>query len=176
MESLGVISKVEKSTDWVNGMVLVGKPNSNLRICLDSRPLNKAVRRHHYPIPTVEEITSKMEGATYFAKLDASSGYWQVKVDEGSADLLTFSTPFGRYRFNRMSFGIISASEIFQREVEKVIEKVNGAISAQDDIIIWGMYTTRMQTVCAKCVCMCVCCRPVLVVVSASAVATRSEE
>ena len=137
MESLGVISKVEKSTDWVNGMVLVEKPNGNLHICLDSRPLNKAVKRHHYPIPTVEEITSKMEGATYFAKLDASSGYWQVKVDEGSADLLTFSTPFGRYRFNRMPFGIISASEIFQREVEKIIEKVNGAISAQDDIIIW---------------------------------------
>ena len=145
MESLNVISKVEKSTDWVNGMVIVEKPNGKLRICLDPRPLNKAIKRHHHPMPTVEEITAKMKGAKYFAKLDASSGYWQIKVDEESADILTFSSPYGRYRFNRMPFGIKSASEIFQREVEKIINGVKGAMNAQDDILIWGKTKIELQ-------------------------------
>ena len=136
MEKLGVISKVDKSTDWVSGMAVVEKPDGKLRICLDPRPLNKGIKRHYYPMPTLEEITARMAGAQYFAKLDAISGYWQIKVDEASADLLTFSTPFGRYQFNRMPFGIRSASEIFQRIVERVIENVEGAMNFQDDILI----------------------------------------
>ena len=60
MESLEVISKLEKSTEWVNGMVIVEKPNGKLRICLDPRPSNKAIKRHHQPMPTVEEITTRM--------------------------------------------------------------------------------------------------------------------
>ena len=138
MESLGVISKVEHSTDWVSGLTLIEKPDHSLRVCLDPRPLNKAIKRHHYPMQTIENICAEMEGASYFAKMDASSGYWQVLVDEESANLLTFGTPFARYRFNRMPFGIKSASEVFQREVEKIVKKVDGAVNAQDDIIVWG--------------------------------------
>ena len=44
MEKLGIIEKVEKSTDWVNALVVVSKPNGNLRVCLDPRPLNQAIK------------------------------------------------------------------------------------------------------------------------------------
>ena len=59
---------------------------------------------------------SEMSGAQYYFKLDASNGYWQIKVDEESSRLLTFNTPFGKYRFKRLSFGIHSASEVFQKK------------------------------------------------------------
>ena len=88
--------------------------------------------------PSSEEIFSHMEGAQIFSKPDASSGYWQIPVDDERSYLLTFSTPFGRYRFKRMTYGIYSASEIFQKAVADIISSINNTTNLQDDIIIWG--------------------------------------
>ena len=111
----------------------MSKPNGDLRISLDPRPLNKAIKRLHHRLPTAaEEIISEMAGAQYFSKLDASSGYWQVKVDDESSDLLTFGTPFGWYCFKRLPFGIHSASEVFQAEVASIIENIPGCANSQD--------------------------------------------
>ena len=138
MMKLEIIEPVEKPTDWVNALVIVSKPNGKLRICLDPRPLNKAIKRQHHKLPTAEEIISQMHGAHYFTKLDASNGFWQIRVDNESADLLTFDTPFGRYRFKRLPFGIHSASEVFQAEVANIISGIEGCANSQDDIIVWG--------------------------------------
>ena len=117
MVDLETIEQVEKPTDWVNALVMVSKPNGDLRICLDPRHLNKAIKRQHHRLPTAEEIISEMAGACYFSKLDASSGFWQVKVDDEGADLLTFGTRFGRYRFKRLPFGIDSASDVSEQKL-----------------------------------------------------------
>ena len=116
MEQTKVIKKVEEPTDWVNAMVVVEKPcTKKLRICLDPRPLNKAILREHYQLPTLEDISTRLTGAKVFSKLDASHGYWQVPLDEESQLLTTFNSPFGRYCYTRMPFGIKSAQEIFQK-------------------------------------------------------------
>ena len=65
-------------------------------------------------------------------KLDASSGYWQIKVDQESSKLLTFNTPFGRYRFLRLPYGVHSASEVFQASVAKILEGIEGCCNSQD--------------------------------------------
>ena len=134
---LGVIKPITEPTDWVNQIVVGRKPNGKLRMCLDPRDLNRAIKRHHFKLPTAEELFAEMKGAKYFTKLDTSSGYWQIQVDEESSKLLTFATPFGRYRYKRLPFGIISASEIFQQNVAGIIEGCAGARNSQDDIIIW---------------------------------------
>ena len=79
-----------------------------------------------------------MSGAKYFSKLDASSGYWQIPLDEASSNLTAFSTPFGRYKYTRLPFGLPSASEVFQKKVAEVIEGIDGSRNYQDDIIVWG--------------------------------------
>ncbi len=61
-----------------------------------------------------------MPNATVFSTLDARSGFWQIKLDYESSLLTTFSTPFGRYRFLRMPFGVTSASEVIQRAMEEL--------------------------------------------------------
>ena len=104
MDDLDIIEPLQKPTDWVNGLVVVEEPNRKLRLCLDPRPLNKAIKREHLHLPTAEEIFSEMSGASHFSKLDASSGYWQIKVDRHSSNLLAFGTPSGRYRFKRLPF------------------------------------------------------------------------
>ena len=79
-----------------------------------------------------------MNGARYFTKLDASSGYWQTKLDEESSKLLCFNSPFGRYKFNRLPFGVSCASEMFQMDIAEIVEGTEGVANAQDDIIVWG--------------------------------------
>ena len=76
MCSQGIIVPVNQPTDWVNAMVVVEKKNMDkLRICIDPRPLNKAIKREHYHLPTIEEITTRLSGAKYFSTLNASSGF-----------------------------------------------------------------------------------------------------
>ena len=60
----GIIVPVEEPTDWVNSLVVREKPNGSLRVCLDPRDLNKAIKREHYPVPTVEIVTTKLHGST----------------------------------------------------------------------------------------------------------------
>ena len=138
MESTGVIEKVTTPTDWVNSLVVVEKPNGKLRICLDPKDLNAAIKRPHYPMPTLDDAVSKMAGARYFTKLDAKSGYWQMKLSKDSSYLTTFNTPFGRYRFLRLPFGIVSAQDDFQRKMDETFEGIPGVTSLVDDVIVFG--------------------------------------
>ena len=64
---------------------------------------------------TIEEVVAKMPEAKYFAVIDAKTGFWQIPLDENSLMYTAFNTPFGRYRFKRMPYGIKSGSEVFQR-------------------------------------------------------------
>ncbi len=73
MEANGIIKKVDGPTAWVNSMVVNEKRSGKLRICIDPRDLNKAILREHYQLPTQQEITSRLTGAKYFSKLDATS-------------------------------------------------------------------------------------------------------
>lgn len=112
MEECNVICKVTKPTEWVNALIVVEKPRtSKLRVCLDPRALNKAIQRPQYPLLTLEDVTRKLAGARYFSVLDVRSGYWAIKLSKPSSLLTTFNTPFGRYRFLRLPFGINIAQD-----------------------------------------------------------------
>ncbi|XP_047037821.1 uncharacterized protein K02A2.6-like isoform X1 [Helicoverpa zea] len=138
MESMGVIEKVNKPTQWVNNLVLVRKPNGKLRICIDPRALNKFILQPKYQLPTIDEIKSKMQNAKVFALLDASNGFWMLKLDDESSDLCTFITPFGRYRFRRLPFGVSCAPEEFSRVISQMFENVEGVIPYLDDLCVYA--------------------------------------
>ncbi len=119
MKKSGIIVKVEEPTEWVNSLVVIEKPNGQLRLCLDPRDLNKVLKREHYQLPTFEEISTRLAGATCFTKIDANKGYWQIPLDEASSYLTTMNSPFGRYRFTRLPFGIHSAQEVFHKRISQ---------------------------------------------------------
>ena len=137
MEAEGVIEKVDQPTDWVNSMVTVIKPHKT-RICLDPRNLNEAIKREHFPLPTIEEVTARMPNAKVFSVLDAKSGFWQIPLDESSSLFCTFNTPHGRYKFKRLPFGIKSAPEVFQKHMKQLLEGLDGVDVIMDDIPVWG--------------------------------------
>ncbi|CAC5380359.1 unnamed protein product [Mytilus coruscus] len=128
-------------------MVTVIKPNGKIRICIDPRDLNKAILREYYPLKTVEEVISQMPNAKVFSKLDATSGFWHIQLGEPSSKLCTFNTPFGRYRFARLPFGINSASEVFQKIVSEMVSDIEGAEAIIDDILIWTWSCTDTKPV-----------------------------
>ena len=137
MEKAEVVVKQKEPTDWVNSMVAVVKPNK-LRICIDPRDSNEAISREHFPMTTIVEVVADMPQAKVFSVLDATSGYWQVKLDEASSKLCTFNTPFGRYRFTRLPFGIKSAPEVFQNYMSELFADVEGVKVIVDDLLVWG--------------------------------------
>ena len=109
-----------------------------MRICIDPRNLNAAIQREHYQLPTIEEITSRLAGAKYFSKVDANSGHWQIPLDEESSYLTTFRTPFGRFRFLQLPFGLNCAQEVYHKRVHEMFDDMEGVETDIDDVLIFG--------------------------------------
>ena len=99
----GIIAKVDEPTDWVNSLVCVTKANGTLRLCLDPKDLNRAIKRPHHCTPTLDDVLPKLNGAKYFSIVDARSGYWNIKLNHVSSLYTTFNSPHGRYRFLQAS-------------------------------------------------------------------------
>ena len=117
---------------------------------VDYRRLNQAIKREVYPIPTLEDLTSKLSGATLFSKLDASSGFFQLPLDPASSLLTTFITPFGRKAFTRLPMGVSLGPECFQRKMHEMLENLPGVLCYMDDIVCFGdahTHDARLQQV-----------------------------
>ena len=138
MVASGVIREVTEPTDWCSAMVPVVKKTGAVRICVDLKQLNKAVRREHLMLPSLDDISPNLSNAKVFSTLDAASGFWQIPLDEDSQLLTTFITPFGRYAFRRLPFGISSAPEIFQKKMSALLDGLSGVEVIMDDILVYG--------------------------------------
>ena len=119
-------------------MVVTPKGNDKVRVCVDLTHLNRYVQRENHPLPTTDTTLAKLAGAKFFSLLDANSGFWQIKLSERSRPLTTFITPWGRYCFNVLPFGISSGSEKFQKCMNHILEGLDGVECNIDDILIYG--------------------------------------
>ncbi|XP_068240343.1 uncharacterized protein [Palaemon carinicauda] len=135
---LEVIRPEAEPTDWVSSITCVTKLDGSLRICLDPKDLNSALKRGQHHTPTVEELTHVFAGATVFSKLDAKHGYWCIPLDHDSQLLTTFNSPFRRYCFRRLPFGLNVSLNLFQRVMDKILQGLPGVVSIADDIIVYA--------------------------------------
>jgi len=117
-------------------MVVTPKPNGKVRVCVDLTKLNEYVQRENHPLPSVDLTLGKLAGAKYFTKLDANSGFWQIKLSESSRPLTTFITPWGRYCFNVLPYRISSGSEKFQKCMSRILEGLEGVECNIDDVLV----------------------------------------
>ena len=77
--------EVSEPSDWVNSLVRVTKLNGSVRLYLDPKDLNKAIKRPHHHPSTIDEILAKLNGAQYFSIVDARTGHWNIKLDHQSS-------------------------------------------------------------------------------------------
>ena len=155
MQKKGVVERVTEPTQFVSNIVVVPKTNGKIRVCLDPTHLNKALLRGPHPMKRLEHISAKLKGAKYFTTLDADEGFWQLRLDKKSSDLCTFITPYGRFRFKKMPYGIVTASDEFQRVTDEIFGGVDGCEVVVDDILVWGRtkeeHDRRVKKVLQRC-------------------------
>ena len=138
MMDMGVIRKVEVPTEWCAPMVVVPKANGQVRICVDLTKLNANIKREFHPLPAVDFTLGKLGDARVFSKLDANSAFWQRTLAEESKLLTTFITPWGRFCFERLPYGISTGSEQFQKVMMETLEGLEGVECQIDDIVVHG--------------------------------------
>ena len=126
-------------TPWVNSATYPVKPSGEVRPCLDCVPLNKAIIRENHTPPTVEEIAHKLAGARYFTKCNAYKAFLHVHLSKRSRELTVFgTTTHGRLRYKRMPFGMKMSQDVFQIQMDRILEQCPGTIGIHDDVIIYG--------------------------------------
>ncbi|XP_038060004.1 uncharacterized protein K02A2.6-like [Patiria miniata] len=138
LEALDIIEHVNEPSSWVSPVIVVPKPNGDIRLCVDMRQANQAIKRERHPIPTVDEVLYKMNGSVVFSKLDLKYGFHQIELDEQSRDITTFVTHKGLYRYKRLMFGINAAPEMYQNVISQVIGVGEGVANISDDIVVYG--------------------------------------
>ena len=142
----GVLAPVDEPTDWVNQMAIATKRDGSLGICIDPRHLNRSLKREHYQLPVLDDILPDLANAKVFSKVDLSHGYWHCTLDEESSLLTTFSTPFGRYLWTRLPFGLSASYEIFQKRLHQALEGLLGVTCIADDILVYGVGDTLEES------------------------------
>ncbi|CAG4931717.1 unnamed protein product [Colias eurytheme] len=135
MVKLDVIKPETEPTPAVSPMVVV-RQKDKIRICIDPSDVNKNILRRHFPLTTIEEISADIQGSKFFALLDCTKGFWQIRLSERTQKILTFATPWGRYSFKRLPFGVSSAPEIFQEILTNLLSNIKNVRVSIDDIFI----------------------------------------
>jgi hypothetical protein len=134
----GVIERVTEPSAWCHPMQIAFKPDGRLRICMDPRYLNQFLERAIFPFPSLDNVFSSVRGAKFFSKIDLTWGFWNLRLDEESARLCTFVTPWGVFRYRRLPFGVSPAPEVFHRVLADVLRDLPGVLHYVDDVLIYG--------------------------------------
>ena len=133
---LDIIEPAQGPTPWVNPNVVVPKSGGDIRLCIDMRRANEAIRRARHPIPTFDEINQSISGSKVFSKLDLKWGYHQLELSPESREITTFTTHCGLFRYKRLLFGVNYASEKYQYEIQTALAGIEGQENISDDIIV----------------------------------------
>jgi transposase InsO family protein len=157
---LGILEYVTDEmgpTPWVANLVIVPKDKEvvqakdgsivrnkesckpmEIRLTVDNRAQNKAIRRTKYPGKTIEDLVYAVNGGKYFSKLDVTKAFHQMLLDEESRNHTCITTHLGLLRYVRMHMGISCAQEYFTENLRRVLLGLNGQLNMTDDILVWG--------------------------------------
>ena len=132
----GVIRNSHSS--WSAPIIVVPKRDGSKRLVIDYRALNKVTRKFIWPMPKVEDIFSQLNGAKYFSTLDLRAGYHHIGLTADSIPKTAFTSPFGKYEYVKVPFGLAQAPAYFQELMTRVLKDLPFAMAYLDDIIIYS--------------------------------------
>ena len=154
LERAGVITR--SVSPWASPVVVVPKKSApgeapRRRMCIDFRAINalqptvvKADSKAKgnltlHPLPNIDQLYAQLKGAKVFTTLDLRSGYYHIELGKSSRAKTAFVTPFGKYEFNMVPFGLAQAPAYFQALISKVLKGLHKfAMAYLDDIIIFS--------------------------------------
>jgi len=120
-------------------IIFVKKPDATLRMCVDYRGMNKITAKDRYPLPYIEDLLDKLNGAQVFTKLDLASGYHQVRVHPDDCHKTAFIAPDGFYEYKIIPFSLANAPAAFMRMMHKILHPHRrNAIVYLDNFLIFS--------------------------------------
>ena len=134
-----IITEQVQPTPWVSSVTFPRKPNGEVRVCLDPSNLNKVIIREHHKPMTVEEIAHELAGATVYTKADALKAFLQIHLMHDASLLMMFNSHRGWFRFLQMPFGAKMSQDVFQLQMDAILEQCPGVIGIHDDMLIFGV-------------------------------------
>ncbi len=136
MIDLDVIEPSE--SPYCSNIVIVKKPDSSNRFCIDFRAINRHTIFDAEPIPDVEEIFVRMSNCKYISKVDLTKGYWQLPLTESSKQVTAFQSPLGLFQFKVLPFGMVCARASFSRLMRKLLGGMENVDNFIDDIMVYS--------------------------------------
>ena len=124
-------------SSWSAPIIVVPKGDGGKCLVIDYRALNKVMRKFVWPMPKVEDIFSQLNGAKYFSALDLRAGYHHIGFTTDSKPKTAFTSPFGKYEYVKVPFGLAQASAYFQELITGVLN-LPFAMAYLDNIIIYS--------------------------------------
>jgi len=134
--------KIQRSTSSAGSPILfVPKPNGRgLRLCVDYRGINRITIPNRYPLPQMQELQDRIQGAQWFTKMDLKNGFHLIRIKEEDEWKTTFCTWYGLYEFLVMPFGLSNAPATFQDMMNHIFRDMLdlGLLAYMDDLLIYA--------------------------------------
>ena len=125
--------------DWLRVMRLDwGSLKLSMVANSNNRKLDSLLEIDQYPLPKPDDLFASLAGGKQFSKIDLTSAYQQMSIDQHSKELVVINTHKGLYRYTRLPFGVASASAIFHKAMDTVLQGLPNVICYLDDILITG--------------------------------------
>jgi len=133
----------ESTSPMASPILFVPKKNGKLRLCVDYRAVNNATVKNVYPLPLIQELMDRLQGARWFTKFDIREGYYRIRVKEGHEWKTAFKTRYGLYEYKVMPFGLTNAPATFQSVINKALhEYLDVFVTAYlDDVLVYSKGT-----------------------------------
>ena len=124
LDQLLALGIIEPSTSsWSSSLVIVSKKDGGVRTCVDYRAVNAVTEPDPYQMPLIEEILDMLASATFISKVDLTKGFHQIPVLPSDCPKTSFCTPWGKFQYRYMPFGLRNGPAVFQRLMDNLLHK-----------------------------------------------------
>lgn len=130
--------KIKRSSSQIASPLFIGtKKNNDIRLLIDYRKVNKYITDDNFYFPGIFDNVEQLSGMKYFSKLDLTSSFYQIPLEEDSQDITSFVCPLGQFKFTTLPFGLKSSPKLFQRTITNILGNFQNVIIFVDDILIF---------------------------------------
>jgi len=131
---IGVLTEVQESA-WGTPTFIIPKKNGTVRVITDFRKVNKMIKKKSYPIPRISDTLQQLEGFQYATALDLNMGYYTIKLNARSRDIMTIVTEFGKFQYNTLPMGMCISGDIFSAKINELLGDLEGVKTYLDDVL-----------------------------------------